>query len=135
MNISKFTQKSVQAVQDCEKLAYEYGNQEIDQEHLLSSLLTLDDSLIKKLLVKMEIQPEYFMNRVEEALNKKVNAAYEKTVLDSDQYCLFCENIMDVNCKNCTKCSSECELYDLFVDTLAPEPDDNKPNCKYAYDL
>ncbi|MGO5165075.1 MULTISPECIES: ATP-dependent chaperone ClpB [unclassified Candidatus Paralachnospira] len=75
MNINKFTQNSMLAVQNCEKLAYEYGNQEIDQEHLLSSLLTLDDSLIKKLLVKMEIQPEYFMNRVEEALNKKVKVS------------------------------------------------------------
>ncbi len=75
MNINKFTQNSMLAVQNCEMLAYEYGNQEIDQEHLLSSLLTLDDSLIKKLLVKMEIQPEYFMNRVEEALNKKVKVS------------------------------------------------------------
>ena len=75
MNINKFTQNSMLAVQNCEKLAYEYGNQEIDQEHLLSSLLTLDDSLIKKLLVKMELQPEYFMNRVEEALNKKVKVS------------------------------------------------------------
>ena len=75
MNINKFTQNSMLAVQNCEKLAYEYGNQEIDQEHLLSSLLTLDDSLIKKLLVKMEIQPEYFMNRVEEELNKKVKVS------------------------------------------------------------
>ena len=49
MNISKFTQKSMQAVQNCEKLAYEYGNQEIEQEHLLQSLLTIDDSLILKL--------------------------------------------------------------------------------------
>ena len=75
MNINKFTQNSLQAVQNCEKLAYEYGNQEIDQEHLLSSLLTLDDSLIKKMIVKMEIQPEYFMNRVEEALQKKVKVS------------------------------------------------------------
>ena len=75
MNINKFTQNSLQAVQNCEKLAYEYGNQEIDEEHLLSSLLTLDDSLIKKLIVKMEIQPEYFMNRVEEALAKKVKVS------------------------------------------------------------
>ena len=75
MNINKFTQNSLQAVQNCEKLAYEYGNQEIDEEHLLSSLLTLDDSLIKKLMVKMEIQPEYFMNRVEEALQKKVKVS------------------------------------------------------------
>ena len=53
MNISKFTQKSVEAVQNCEKLAYEYGNQQIDQEHLLVSLLKLDDSLILKLITKM----------------------------------------------------------------------------------
>ncbi len=53
MNIQKFTQKSVQAVDMCEKLAYEYGNQEIEQEHLLYSLLTIDDSLILKLVEKM----------------------------------------------------------------------------------
>ncbi|MCM1119674.1 MAG: ATP-dependent chaperone ClpB [bacterium] len=72
MNISKFTQKSMQAVQDCEKLAYEYGNQEIEQEHLLLSLLTLEDSLILKLIEKMEIQKEHFVNRVEQALQKRV---------------------------------------------------------------
>ncbi|MBD5461847.1 MAG: ATP-dependent chaperone ClpB [Lachnospiraceae bacterium] len=72
MNISKFTQKSMQAVEGCEKLAYEYGNQEIEQEHLLYSLLTLDDSLILKLIEKMEINPQYFVNKVEEALNKRV---------------------------------------------------------------
>ncbi|MBD5548492.1 MAG: ATP-dependent chaperone ClpB [Lachnospiraceae bacterium] len=72
MNISKFTQKSMQAVEGCEKLAYEYGNQEIEQEHLLYSLLTLDDSLILKLIEKMEIHPQYFVNKVEEALNKRV---------------------------------------------------------------
>lgn len=72
MNISKFTQKSMQAVQDCEKLAYEYGNQEIEQEHLLYSLLTIDDSLILKLIEKMEIQKEHFVNRVEQALQKRV---------------------------------------------------------------
>ncbi|MCI8550838.1 MAG: ATP-dependent chaperone ClpB [Lachnospiraceae bacterium] len=75
MNINKFTQNSLQAVQNCEKLAYEYGNQEIDEEHLLSGLLELEDSLIKKMIVKMEIQPEYFMNRVEEALNRKVKVS------------------------------------------------------------
>ena len=53
MNISKFTQKSVQAVQDLEKIAYEYGNQEIEQEHLFYALLTQDDSLILKLMEKM----------------------------------------------------------------------------------
>ncbi len=72
MNISKFTQKSMQAVQNCEKLAYEYGNQEIEQEHLLQSLLTIDDSLILKLIEKMEIQKEHFLNRVEQALQKRV---------------------------------------------------------------
>ena len=61
MNISKFTQKSVEAVQNCEKLAYEYGNQEIEEEHLLYSLLTIEDSLILKLIEKMEINSEHFV--------------------------------------------------------------------------
>lgn len=56
MNINKFTQNSMQAVQGCEKVAYEYGNQEIEQEHLLYALVTQNDSLILKLLEKMEIQ-------------------------------------------------------------------------------
>ncbi|MDD3412895.1 MAG: ATP-dependent chaperone ClpB [Lachnospiraceae bacterium] len=72
MNISKFTQKSIQAVNDCEKLAYEYGNQEIEQEHLLYSLLRSEDSLILKLIEKMEINKEHFFNRVEEYLQKRV---------------------------------------------------------------
>ena len=72
MNIQKFTQKSLQAVQLCEKLAYEYGNQEIEQEHLLYSLLTIEDSLILKLIEKMEIHKEHFRNRAEDALNKRV---------------------------------------------------------------
>ena len=55
MNISKFTQKSIQAVQDLEKVAYEYGNQEVEQEHLLYALLTQEDSLILKLIEKMDI--------------------------------------------------------------------------------
>ena len=71
MNLTKFTQKSIQAVEQCEKLAYEYGNQEIEQEHLLYSLLTIDDSLILKLIEKMEIQKEYFVNRVEQGLRKR----------------------------------------------------------------
>ena len=71
MNISKFTQKSVEAIQNCEKVAAEYGNQEIDQEHLIYSLITLDDSLIIKLIEKMEIQPEHFRNRVEDYIAKK----------------------------------------------------------------
>lgn len=72
MNIAKYTQKSMQAVENCEKLAYEYGNQEIEQEHLLYSLLTLEDSLILKLIEKMEIQTEHFVNRAREALEKRV---------------------------------------------------------------
>ena len=71
MNINKFTQNSMQAVQGCEKVAYEYGNQEIEQEHLLYALITQNDSLILKLLEKMEIQKELFINRVEEALRKR----------------------------------------------------------------
>jgi len=71
MNIQKFTQNSLQAVQGCEKVAYDYGNQEIEQEHLLYALTTQDDSLILKLLEKMEIQKELFVNRVEEALRKR----------------------------------------------------------------
>lgn len=71
MNIQKFTQKSVQAVEGCERLAYEYGNQELEQEHLLYSLLTLEDSLILKLIEKMEIQQEHFVSRVEAALRKR----------------------------------------------------------------
>ena len=72
MNISKFTQKSLQAVQDLEKTAYEFGNQEIEQEHLLYNLLHQDDSLILKMIEKMEIQKEHFLSRVEEALNARV---------------------------------------------------------------
>ena len=72
MNISKFTQKSIEAVNNCEKLAYEFGNQEIEQEHLLYSLLTLEDSLILKLVEKMEINKQAFLDRVDAALNKRV---------------------------------------------------------------
>ena len=75
MNINKFTQKSMQAVQDCEKLAYEYGNQEIEQEHLLAALLRQEDSLLAKLITKMEIQLEYFSNRVDQDLEKKVKVS------------------------------------------------------------
>ena len=72
MNISKFTQKSMEAVNNCEKLAYEFGNQEIEQEHLLYSLLTLEDSLILKLVEKMEIDKQAFLKRVENAVAKRV---------------------------------------------------------------
>ena len=75
MNISKFTQKSVQAVQDLEKIAYEYGNQEIEEEHLLYALLTQEDSLILKLIEKMEIQKEYFIDTVKRALDARVKVS------------------------------------------------------------
>ncbi len=71
MNISKFTQKSLEAVQNCEKVAAEYGNQEIDQEHLIYSLISLEDSLITKLIEKMEIQAQLFSNRVLQLIEKR----------------------------------------------------------------
>ena len=75
MNISKFTQKSLQAVQDLEKTAYDFGNQEIEQEHLLYNLLHQDDSLILKMIEKMEINKDHFLNRVETALNDRVKVS------------------------------------------------------------
>ena len=75
MNISKFTQKSIQAVQDLEKIAYEYGNQEVEQEHLLYALLTQEDSLILKLIEKMEINKGYFINTVKKALDARVKVS------------------------------------------------------------
>ncbi len=84
MNISKFTQKSIQAVQQCEKLAYEYGNQEIEQEHLLYSLLTIEDSLILKLIEKMEIQTQHFVNRAKSALEKRVKVQGGQLIIGQD---------------------------------------------------
>ena len=81
MNFTKFTQKSIQAVNDLEKLAYEYGNQEIEQEHLLMSLLRQEDSLILKLTAKMGIDQNLFMNGVEQALNKRVGRYREGPAL------------------------------------------------------
>ena len=75
MNISKFTQKSLQAVQDLEKTAYEFGNQEVEQEHLLYNLLHQEDSLILKLIEKMVIQKEHFLNNVEKALNARTKVS------------------------------------------------------------
>ena len=75
MNISKFTQKSIQAVQNLEKVAYEYGNQEVEQEHLLYALLSQEDSLILKLIDKMEINKEYFVNTVKKALDARVKVS------------------------------------------------------------
>ena len=75
MNISKFTQKSVQAVQDLEKVAYQFGNQEIEEEHLLYALLEQEDSLILKLIEKMEIDKDYFRNSLNQALDAKVKVS------------------------------------------------------------
>ena len=75
MNISKFTQKSIQAVNDLDKVAYQFGNQEVEQEHLVYALVHQEDSLIEKLIEKMEIQKEYFENRLEQALNARVKVS------------------------------------------------------------
>ena len=71
MNIQKFTQKSVEAINDCEKLAYEYGNQEIEQEHLLVALLQQEDGLILKLIEKMDIQKEHFLDNAKKTSRSK----------------------------------------------------------------
>lgn len=84
MNISKFTQKSMQAVERCEKLAYEYGNQEIEQEHLLYSLLTIEDSLIVKLIEKMEINTSHFINRAEQALERRTKVQGGQVYIGKD---------------------------------------------------
>ena len=71
MNINKFTQKSIEAVNQCEKLAYQYGNPEIDQEHFLYSLLTIEDSLILKLIEKMEVNKDAFLSQAQQLIEKK----------------------------------------------------------------
>lgn len=71
MNINKFTQKSIEAVNQCEKIAYEYGNQEIDQEHFLYSLMTIEDSLIANLIEKLEISKDTFIKNIETLLSQK----------------------------------------------------------------
>lgn len=71
MNINKFTQKSIQAVQSCERIAMEYGNQEIAQEHLFYALLTQEDSLILQMMEKMGIEKKHIINRVEESIRKR----------------------------------------------------------------
>ena len=78
MNIQKFTQKSIEAVNGCEKIAMEYGNQEIEQEHLLYSLLQVEDSLIRKLLEKMGVDTTAFENRVRQALEKRTKVTGAK---------------------------------------------------------
>ena len=84
MNISKFTQKSLQAVQDLEKTAYEFGNQEIEQEHLLYNLLHQEDSLILKLIEKMEIQKEHFLGTVEKALEARTKVSGGQLYIGQD---------------------------------------------------
>lgn len=84
MNISKFTQKSLQAVQDCEKLAYDYGHQELVPEHLLYSLLTTEDSLIAKLFEKMEISPEVFLAQLRGLLNKRPKVSGGQVYVGND---------------------------------------------------
>lgn len=84
MNINKFTQKSMEAVQQCEKLAYEYGNQEIDQEHLLYSLLTIDESLILKLIDKMEINKDSFLSQAQSLLEKKPKVSGGQVYISND---------------------------------------------------
>ncbi len=81
MNINKFTQKSLEAVNSCEKLAYQYGSPEIDQEHFLYSLLTIDDSLILKLIEKMEVNKEAFMSQVQQAVEKKPKVSGGQTYI------------------------------------------------------
>jgi len=83
MNIQKFTQKSVQAIQQLDNLAYEYGHQEVGQEHLVKALLTQDDSLIKKLIEKMQIEPQLFEKAVDEALASKVKVSGGKPYIDA----------------------------------------------------
>ena len=75
MNIQKFTQKSIEAVNGCEKIAVEYGNQEIEQEHLLYALMTIDDSLIARLVEKMGIDRNAFLNRIEQAIGKRTKVS------------------------------------------------------------
>ncbi|MDD3368513.1 MAG: ATP-dependent chaperone ClpB [Lachnospiraceae bacterium] len=84
MDISKFTQKSMEAVNQCEKLAYEYGNQEIEQEHLLYSLLSIEDSLILKMIEKMEINKEHFVERAKNALQKRVKVQGGQVYIGKD---------------------------------------------------
>ena len=84
MNINKFTQKSIEAVNQCEKIAYDHGHQEIDQEHFLYSLLTIDDSLIASLLEKMGINKDTFLNQVQELLNKKPKVSGGQVYMSND---------------------------------------------------
>lgn len=94
MNINKFTQNSVRAVQDCEKLAYDYGHQQIDVDHLLYSLLSLEESLIKKLLEKMEINTAVFTAQVEGLLKKRPKVSGGQIYISNDlnKVLIYAEN-------------------------------------------
>ncbi len=94
MNISKFTQNSIQAVENCEKLAYEYGHQEITVEHLLYALLNLEDSLIRKLLEKMDINTEVFLAQVKGLLNKRPKVSGGQVYISNDlnKILIYAEN-------------------------------------------
>ena len=84
MNVQKFTQKSLQAVNDLEKIAYEYGNQEVEQEHLLYSLLNQEDSLILKLIEKMEINKDEFKSSLVQALEKRPKVSGGQVYIGQD---------------------------------------------------
>lgn len=84
MNINKFTQNSIQAINNCEKLAYKYGHQEIDTEHLIYSLITLDDSLIKRLLQKMDINTDVFLAQVRRLLNRRAKVSGGQIYISSN---------------------------------------------------
>ena len=84
MNINKFTQKSIQAVQDCEKIAIEYGNQEIEQEHLFYALLIQEDGLIPKMMEKMGLDVNLTTNRVEQAIRKRTKVQGGKQYVGQD---------------------------------------------------
>ena len=84
MKIDRFTQKSIEAVQNMEKVAVDYGNQEIEQEHLLYSLLTIQDSIIPKLIEKMGIDNNVFLARVDEALKKRTKVQGGKAYVGAD---------------------------------------------------
>ena len=84
MNIQKFTKKSLEAVNDCEKLAYDFGNQEIGQEHLLYALMTIEDSLIAKLVERMGVDGRSFISRIEEAIAKRTKVSGGQPYIGAD---------------------------------------------------
>ena len=84
MNIQKFTQKSIEAVQDCEKIAVEYGNQEIEQEHLLYALMTIEDSLIAQLVERMGVDTHSFINRIEQGISKRTKVQGGQPYIGAD---------------------------------------------------